>query len=271
MTNRNAFMWCFLALSVAGIGGCSSKPSGTESKKITVVPDTIQGKVQINLSEASPTDAAMNAGGPSVYLWDGGRRYRLFLRTPVQVEAGKEYIAEGLYAQKIIDEIGDPDQGKNGYPLQSSCARVVGKAWPGLAFDLTDANVTALRTRVKRYPARPVFLVTKLVPAPAGSAKAKGVEAEDEDVPQITVAAEKQRALLVEGPVVQIAPLWAPEGGTARCKVRIDPDGKIGELETGAQLCETVQWSQFKFQPTVQRGHPVKVETEVEIRFKPRK
>ena len=33
-------------------------------------------------------------------------------------------IAEGVYAQKAIDEIGDPDQAKNGYPLQSNCERM---------------------------------------------------------------------------------------------------------------------------------------------------
>jgi hypothetical protein len=76
---------------------------------------------------------------------------------------------------------------------------------------------------------------------------------------------------LIEGPPVQTAPLWEPAGGTVRCKVVIGPDGKISELESTAQLCESVQWSQFRYKPTVQGGHPVKVKTEVEVRFEPRK
>jgi len=71
--------------------------------------------------------------------------------------------------------------------------------------------------------------------------------------------------------VVQTAPLWAPDGGTVRCKLTINPDGKVGELETGIQLCEAAPWSEFKYQPPVQAGHPVKVHTEVEVRFEPRK
>ena len=73
-------------------------------------------------TETSALDAALNAGGPSVYLVDGLNRYRLFFNKPFQVEPGKEYVAEGIYAQKAIDAMGDPDQGKNGYPLESSCA-----------------------------------------------------------------------------------------------------------------------------------------------------
>ena len=228
-------------------------------------------------SGAGAADAALNAGGPSVYLWEGTRRYRLFLRTPVEIVHGNEYIAEGVYAQKAIDEIGDPDQGKNGYPLESSCERVVRMAWSGLAFDEIDADASLLRARVKRYPARPVFLVTRIRPATAaesstGSAEPKkDAAAEEKNIPEVSVAADKQRAFLIEGPTVQPAPLWEPAGGTVRCKVIIDPEGKISELETGAQLCEAVPWSQFRYQPPVQGGHPVKVSTEVEVRFEPRK
>jgi hypothetical protein len=53
--------------------------------------------------------------------------------------------------------------------------------------------------------------------------------------------------------------------------VVIGPEGKISEMESGAQLCETVPWSKFRYQPPVQGGHPVKVKTEVEVRFEPRK
>ncbi|MGD0776298.1 MAG: hypothetical protein ABSC05_26060, partial [Candidatus Solibacter sp.] len=73
------------------------------------------------------------------------------------------------------------------------------------------------------------------------------------------------------GPTVQPAPLWEPAGRTVRCKVVIGAEGKISELETGVQLCESVPWSQFSYRPTVQGGHPVRVETEVEVRFEPRK
>ena len=212
-----------------------------------------------------------------MYLWEGVRRYRLFLKTAVEVVPGKEYIAEGVYAQKAIDEIGDPDQGKNGYPLQSSCERVVRMAWSGLAFDVTDGHASVLRARVRRYPARPVFLVTRLTPVTSKESGAdsaepkKDAEAEEKDIPEVSVAADKQRALLIEGPTVQTAPLWEPAGGTVRCKVVIDKEGKISELQTGAQLCEAVPWSQFRYQPPVQGGHPVKVKTEVEVRFEPRK
>ena len=275
--NRNAYIFCFLVLTLVGLGGCSSEPPAKESKKTGTAPDKIQGKVQIDVSETSGSDAALNAGGPSVYLWEGMRRYRLFFNKAVQVDAGKEYIAEGVYAQRVIDEIGDPDQGKNGYPLQSSCERVVRMAWSGLAFDVTDGHVSVLRARVKRYPARPVFLVTRLTPVPSkegGGASAepkKVAEAEEKDIPEVSVAADKQRALLIEGPTVQPAPLWEPAGGTVRCKVIIDKEGRISELETGAQLCEAWPWSQFRYQPPVQGGHPIKVKTEVEVRFEPRK
>ncbi|MGA2774307.1 MAG: hypothetical protein ABSG26_26265, partial [Bryobacteraceae bacterium] len=190
---------------------------------------------------------------------------------------GDEYIAEGVYAQKAIDEIGDPDQGKNGYPLQSSCERVVTMAWSGLPFDAIDAQAAVLRAIVKRYPARAVFLVTRIRPVTATESSAASAEpkkdaaVEEKNIPEVSVAGDKQRAFLIAGSPVQTAPLWEPTGGTVRCKVVIDPQGKISELESAAQLCETVPWSQFRYQPPVQGGHPVKVRTEVEVRFEPRK
>jgi hypothetical protein len=274
--NCNRASCCVLLLVLVGLGGCSSEPSAKESTKARPAPDTIQGKAQV-LDESTITDATLNAGGPSVYLWEGLRRYRLFFKTAIPVEHGKEYIAEGVYAQKAIDEIGDPDQGKNGYPLQLSCERAVKMAWSGLSFDELDSKVAALRAKVKRYPARPIFLVTRLQPVTsaekgADSAESKkAAEGDEKDVPEVSVAADKQRAFLVEGPTVQAAPLWEPAGGTVRCKVVIDPKGKIAELTTGNQLCEAVPWSQFRYQPPVERGHPVKVKTEVEVRFEPRK
>jgi hypothetical protein len=272
MMMRNVYVFWFLVLALVGLADCSSEPAAKTSKQATP-PDKIQGKALI-LDESTALDAAMNAGGPSVYLVDGLNRYRLFFNKGFQVEAGKEYMAEGVYAQKAIDAIGDPDNGKSGYPLQSSCDNVVRRAWPGLAFDVTDSNVTTLCAKVKRYPARAVFLVTSIQPASgaADSAKQKkDTGAGEKEAPEVSVPADKQRALLVEGPTVLAAPLWEPAGGTARCKVVIDEEGKIAELNSGAQLCETVPWSQFRYTPTVKSGHPARVNTEVEVRFEARK
>ena len=47
------------------------------------------------------------------------------------------------------------------------------------------------------------------------------------------VPADKQKALLVEGPTALPAPLFAPDGGTARCKVAVDEQGKIAEPNSG--------------------------------------
>ena len=267
--NRNTFSVCSAVLILAALGGCSSKPTASASKQAAPAPDKIQGKSQVIL-ESTPTEAAMNAGGPTVYLVEGMHRYRLFFNTPAEVVPAKEYIAEGVYAQKAIDEIGDPDGGKNGYPLQSSCESVVKRAWSGLAFDIADGYAEALCGKVKRYPARPVFLVTRLQAVESKKA-ADAADTKKDDVPEITVPADKQRAALIEGPVVQKAPLWEPAGETVSCKVVIDPEGKISDLDSGTQLCEAVPWSEFRYQPPVQRGRPVKVRTEVEVRFEPRK
>jgi hypothetical protein len=138
---------------------------------------------------------------------------------------------------------------------------------------VTDLHSSVLCARIKRYPARPVFLVTRLteVASKEGDAAQTKKDAKAEEIPVVTVAADKQRALLIEGPTIQTAPLWDPAGGTAHCKLVIDQEGKISELETGAQLCESVPWSQFRYKPTIHGGHPVKVETEVEVRFEARK
>jgi len=275
--NRDARIFCFLVLTLAALAGCSSQPAAEQSKKARVALDRIQGKAQVLLESTGAADAALSAGGPSAYIRQGDRRYRLFLRTPGEVVDGNEYVAEGVYAQKAIDDIGDPDQGKNGYPLQSSCEQVVRMAWSDLSFDAFDADASLVCGRVKRYPARPLFLVVRIRPATdadsaaaSGEAK-KGAAAEEKNAPEVSVAAEKQRAFLISGPAVQTAPLWQPEGGTVRCKVVIDTEGKISGLETGVQLCEAVPWSQFRYQPPVQGGHPVTVGTEVEVRFDPRK
>jgi hypothetical protein len=268
---RTTYVFCFLVLAFAGLAGCSSKPP---TQQAAAPPDKIQGKAQVDVAETTALDASLNAGGPSVYLVDGLSRYRLFFNKTFEVEPGKEYIAKGVYAQKAIDAMGDPDQGKNGYPLEASCNSVVRMAWPGLSFDLADSYSTSLRNKVKRFPARPVFLVTGMeaVSSAADSAKQKkDAGAAENEAPEVSVPADKQRARLVAGPTVLTAPLWEPSGGTARCKVVIDEEGKVAELDSGAQLCETVPWSQFRYQPTVKGGHPVRVNTEVEVRYDPRK
>jgi len=263
---RDTYVFCFLVLPLAGLAGCSSAPA---TKQAAPAPDKIQGKAQVVLTEATQLDASLNGGGPSVYLVDGLNRYRLFFNKASEVKPGQEYIAEGVYAQKAIDAIGDPDQGKKGYPLASSCDSVVRTAWPALAFDVVDSYSNSLRAKVQRFPARPVFLVTGIQPVAAK--QTKDAEDEEKEAPNVSVPADKQRALLVAGPTVLTAPLWEASGGTARCKVIIDEEGKIAELDSGAQLCETVPWSQFRYQPTVKGGHPVRVNTEVEVRFDPRK
>jgi hypothetical protein len=269
--NRTTSIFCFLVIAFAALIGCSSKPK--EAAKAEVALDKIQGKAQTLQEQGGANDAALNAGGPSVYIWEGTRRYRLFFRTPVEVVHGDEYVVEGVNAQKIIDDLGDPDQGKNGYPLATSCTRVVKTAWSNLAFDTIDAQAEVLRARVKRYPARPVFLVSKIrlvTPTDASASKEPKKDDADKNLTEVSVAAEKQRTFLVEGPAKLIAPLWEPTGGKVLCKVVIGPDGKISDMESGTQLCETVAWSQFKYQPPVAAGHPVKVRTEVEVKFEPR-
>jgi hypothetical protein len=261
---RHTYVSGFLILALAALAGCSSAPP---AKQAAAAPDKIQGKAQVVLTETTQLDASLNGGGPSVYLVDGLNRYRLFFNKAVPVEPGKEYIAQGVYAQKAIDAAGDPDKGTKGYPLESSCDSAVRTAWPQLAFDVVDSYSNSLRAKVKRFPARPVFLVASIQPATGAADSAK----EEKEVPEVTVAADKQRALLVEGPSVLTAPLWEPTGGTARCKVVIDDAGKIAELNSGAQLCETVPWNKFRYQPPTAGGHPVKVQTEVEVRFDPLK
>jgi len=257
---------------LAALVGCSGGQAAKEAPKTPL--DKIQGKAQVLVEPASATDAAVNAGGPSIYILEGTHRYRLFVRAPVEVTDGKDYVAEGIYAQKAIDEIGDPDQGKNGYPLESSCEHIVRKAWNNISFDAVEPTASVVRARVKRYPARPLFLVAHIRPATSADAAARSQNdfaGEEDTAPEVSIAPEKMRGTLIEGAAVQKAPLWEPEGGTANCKVLISSKGKIAHLETGAQLCEYTDWSQFKFQPPIQNGHPVQVNTEVEVRFEPRK
>lgn len=273
---RSACTLILAAFTLAALVGCSSKPPASEAKKADIKLDKIQGKAQVMDPDGS-TDAALNPGQTSTYLWEGTNRYRLFMRTAADVVHGSEYVAEGINAQKAIEEIGDPDQGRNGYPLPSSCQRVIKMAWSNMAFDAAEAHAAALCGRIKRYPARTVFLVTSIRPATpeeisAVSEKAKKQEtAKGKSAPEITVPAQKQSALLVEGSATQTAPLFQPAGGKVSCKVTIDTEGKISELGSGTQLCEAVQWSQFRYKPAMQGGKPVNVNTEVEITFEPRK
>jgi len=271
--NRNARIFGFLIFTLAALGGCSNSESAKQAKKIAP-PDKIQGKAQVLKDpDASASDTTLNGGGSSaLYIWVGAKRYRLYLRTPADITHGQQYVVEGVYAQKAIDAIGDPDQGKNGYPLLSSCQRVVRTAWSNLAFDDFDATVSLVSNVIKRRPGTPLFLVMSVRPVTSteGSAVAD-TKKDDANAHQVTVPAEKQRASLIAGPAVQPAPLWKLEGGTVHCPVVIDTEGKISELESGAQLCESVDWSQFSYKPLIQGGHPVKVSTEVEVRFEAHK
>lgn len=254
-------------LFAAALAGCSSEPA-KDAKKAAAPLHTVQGKMQVE-QEATSTDGALNAGGPSLFLRDGVKRYRLFLKAPVEVNPDQEYIAEGVYAQKAIDEIGDPDEGAKAYPLASSCQRVIRMAWGGgMSFELADSHASVLRKVVGRYPARPIFLVTKLTPVPA---KEGAKQEEEKELPEVAVPADKQKAQLLESAPVQTAPLWAPAGGDANCKVIIDEKGKVAELATGVQLCEAVDWAKYSYKPTAQGAKPVRVKTEVAVHFDPRK
>src|ERR1700678_4029427 len=102
MMTRNTHAFCFALLTVVGLAGCSSEPT---AKPVVAPPDKIQGKALVLLNESTALDAALNAGGPSVYLVDGLHRYRLFFNKAFQVDPGKEYVAQGVYAQKAIDAI----------------------------------------------------------------------------------------------------------------------------------------------------------------------
>ncbi len=267
--NRHLAVFCFLVLTLAGAIGCAGKPPVKAA-----APDKIQGKAQVLIESGGAMDATLNAGSASsVYIWVGVRRYRLFFKTPYELTHGNEYIVEGVNAQRVIDEIGDPDQGKNGYPLLSSCRRVMTMAWNNLALDAIDLNAQALRIRVNRYPARAVFLVTRIqavksTEGDAGSSAAKK-DSKEKDVPEVDVPAAKQAALLTATPPAPTAPLFEPKAEKVSCAVTIGPDGNIAELQTGKQLCEIVDWSKYHYQPTVKAGHPVKVNTEVEVRFEP--
>jgi hypothetical protein len=256
----------FLFLGVAGLGACSGDKHSPDAKKTAVTMHQLKGTL-LSVPASTGTDAALNAGGDSLYIRNGVRRYRLFLKAPVEFTPNSEYTVEGIFAQKAIDEIGDPDRGKKGYPLASSCQRVIRMAWGSQAMDVADSQASVLRAQVSRYPARPIFLVTKLTPVTGEDKK----EEEEKELPAVAVPAEKQSALRMEGPTVLPAPLWAPDGGVARCKVIIDEKGKIGELDTGAQLCEAVPWADFRYPPPQQGGRPVRVKTEVEVKFEAQK
>ncbi len=271
--NRNTLIFSFVVVMFSALAGCSSKTPAGEANKAQAKLDQIQGRAQVLMDTGGSGEGALNPGKPPVTILAGMRRYRLYSRKPIEVNPGSEYIVEGIDAQKVIDEIGDPDEGKSGYPLTSSCERVVKMAWGFLSFDERDSAVSVLRSRVARYPARSVFLVVRIRPATSkeSSAAKKGAEVEEKDVPTVAVAAEKQRPSLVAGSLTQPTPLWEPAGRTVKCKLIIDREGKVSELETGAQLCEAMNWSQIRYQPLVQGGHPVNVRTEVEVQFEPRK
>jgi len=269
--NRNTLIFSFVVVMVGAMTGCSSKPAEEATKAKTEL-HRIQGKTQVLMDTGGTGEASLNPGKPPITILDGTRRYRLFSKQPLEVVPGGEYIVEGIDAQKVINEIGDPANGKGGYPLTSSCERVVKMAWGLLSFDERDSKVSILKARVARYPARSVFLAVKLtrvMPKEGADAK-KGAAAGEKEVPIVSVAADKQRASLIAGPTNLPAPLWDAAGATVKCKLIINPEGKVSELETGSQLCESVDWTQFSYKPLVQGGRPVQVRSEVELRFDPR-
>jgi hypothetical protein len=53
--------------------------------------------------------------------------------------------------------------------------------------------------------------------------------------------------------------------------VQLENVGATSAQFAAKPRCETVPWPQFRYQPPVKGGHPVKVKTEVEVRFEPRK
>ena len=186
-----------VAMAVVILGACSSEPSDKQAQTSAAATDRIQGKIQVLAQAFGSADASLNEGSPVVYLWQGVRRYTLYFRKPIDVVQGNEYVVEGVNAQRVIDEIGDPDGGRNGYPLLSSCERVVRMAWSGLPFDEIDGRASALRARVKRYPARPLFLVTKIRPVTPGEGGGASSEPKKEaadagkKIPEVSVAADR--------------------------------------------------------------------------------
>jgi len=76
---------------------------------------------------------------------------------------------------------------------------------------------------------------------------------------------------MLEGPTTLTAPLWEPAGRKIQCKVVIDAKGEVSALETGAQLCEAAPWEKFRFKPMMQGARAVKVRTEIELTYEPRK
>src|SRR5881394_2034687 len=105
--NRKPCLPWFLVLAVAGLVGCAGEKSAKDAKPTAAVMHQVKGKLQV-ASASTGSDAALNAGGDSLYIRDGVRRYRLFLKSRMEVTPNTEYAAEGIYAQKAIDEIGDP-------------------------------------------------------------------------------------------------------------------------------------------------------------------
>lgn len=265
--NSRSLLPLLVAVAVAGLSGCGGDKKVAGGKQAAPAPHQIKGKLETSPA-VNGADSALNAGGDSLFIRNGVKRYRLFVKAPMDVAPGQVYTVEGVEAQKAIEEIGDPDKGKKGYPLASSCQKVIRMAWGSQSIDLADGQASVLRAQVNRYPARTIFLVTKITPV---TEEGKKAEEEEKDLPAISVAAEKQAALKTAGPATLPAPFWAPEGGLAKCKVIIDEKGAISELETGAQLCEAVPWGEFKYPAPVQGGKPVRVKTEVSVQFEARK
>ncbi len=60
--NRNTRIFCFLVLTLAALGGCSSKPAAKESKKAAAALDKIQGKAQVLVEPGGATRCRSERG-----------------------------------------------------------------------------------------------------------------------------------------------------------------------------------------------------------------
>lgn len=119
--DRKVHIVCFsiVMTAFAALSGCSSTPPAGEAKK--AAPD-IQGPGQAaNHGYRHRRERFRSQRrGPSVFIWEGMQQYRLFSKRTANVVDGEHYIVEGIHAQKMIDEIGDP----NGARAAILCCRV---------------------------------------------------------------------------------------------------------------------------------------------------
>ena len=88
--NRNARIFSLLVLTLAALGGCSSKPSASEATKPEIPLQKVEGKVRVVPDQTASGDGSLNAGGPSLYLWKGKRFSRLFSKKGLTLVDGAD-------------------------------------------------------------------------------------------------------------------------------------------------------------------------------------